>query len=72
MQKMLSMLVLVGIAVWIFLMLVQYNPEMLGMRKPGVEDANSASRCVKYGTVVEGEREMDYRDRVRQLMNGCW
>lgn len=72
MQKMLGMLVIVGIAVWVFLMLTQYHPEMLGIKKPGVEDANYATRCVKYGEDVEGERAMDYRDRVKQFLSGCW
>ena len=69
MQQTLGVLVLVGLILWMFLLYEKTHPvDVLNK----VDDANTSERCAQFGYDVEGERNLSYGDRIKQLMKGCW
>ncbi len=69
MQQTLSVLVLIGLILWMFLLYEKTHP-MDALNK--VDNANTSARCAQFGYDVEGERNLSYADRIRQLVRGCW
>lgn len=69
MQQALSALVLVGILIWGFLLYQDTHPvDVVGK----FDNAETSSRCAQYGYDVEGQQNLGYGDRIKQLMHGCW
>lgn len=69
MNSTLKVLIVFGLVVWGILMYQQYHPPDLSGK---IQDANTADRCAKYRTQVDGEEDMSYGDRFRQFSSGCW
>lgn len=67
---MLRTLIFIGLIMWGFFLAEQLLPTTSFGKM--VDSAVSAERCKQYGSMVEGERQMDYRDRIRQFVRGCW
>ena len=73
MQSILRYLIIAGLVLWGFFLIKEYQPFGLMSESQGhIEDANTSARCAEFSKDIEGERAMDYRDRIRQFMSGCW
>ena len=74
MQKSLQVLIVIGMALWIFLLMEKYHmlPNFTASSGPRVDDATKTARCAEFEHDVEGDRVMGYGDRIRQFGSGCW
>lgn len=83
MYRTFSILVLVGLIVWGFLLLSRYAPGVsLSGFSEEVDDATKADRCAQFRTTegvgLEGEQADDgtwklgYGGRIRQIVHGCF
>lgn len=71
MQATLRFLIMVGLIVWLFLMYEKSHP-IDAFNFSFFNNAHTSARCAEYATTTEAGTGMDYRDRVRQFMDGCW
>ena len=74
MNKALQVLIIIGMALWIFLLMEKYHMfnGVTGFWRPRVQDATKDERCAHFAKESEGGKSMEYADRIRQLGSGCW
>lgn len=76
MQRVFSVLITLGIIVWIYLLWERAQPvERVEDIAGQVDDANTADRCAKYRMTDEGDDStwsLGYGGRIRQLLHGCF
>ena len=76
MRRVFSILITLGIIMWIFLLWDRTRPEERVEEIAGkLDDANTADRCTKYRTTDEDDLttwSLGYGGRIRQLVHGCF
>ena len=76
MQRLFSVLVILGMIIWVFLLWQQAQPIQRVERTAGyVDNANTADRCAQYRMTDDGDGStwvLGYGGRIRQLFNGCF
>lgn len=76
MQRVFSILIIVGIIVWAFLLLERAQPDRrVEELTEQFDDANTTDRCAKYRTTDDNDLttwSLGYEGRIRQLMHGCF
>ncbi len=76
MQRVFSVLITLGIIMWLFLLWQRAQPVLEVEKVVGeVDNANTADRCAQY-RMPAGEDastwSLGYEGRIRQLFNGCF
>lgn len=86
MQTMLKVVLVLGIAVWIFLMWERAQPDPRTVEETivryneygeRIDNAEVDDRCAEFRTQIEGEEvgelwSLGYGGRIRQLIKGCF
>lgn len=83
MYRIFSVLIIVGLFVWGFLLYQRHGPSAVVPAYTGrADDAETSDRCARYRTEVAGGGEvaaeeedawsLGYGGRIRQLMHGCF
>ncbi|MBI4087017.1 hypothetical protein HY416_03500 [Candidatus Kaiserbacteria bacterium] len=76
MHRTFSVLLILGLIVWAFLLLDRANPGEQAIDLAGkADDANTADRCAKYKSTDEDDSNtwsLGYEGRIRQLAHGCF
>lgn len=70
MQGALKFLIFAGLIVWGFILMEQHFPTYVPDFR--IADAGTDERCQSFGSEGEGERTLQYGDRIRQIFAGCW
>ena len=71
MHATLRFLIMAGLIVWLFLMYEKTHP-IDAFNFSFFENARTSAKCATYATTTDAGTSMDYRDRVRQVLDGCW
>ncbi len=67
----LRFLIILGLILWLFFMYEKANPNAL-LPSFTVDDATRSQKCAQFATTTDAGTSMDYRDRIKQLLAGCW
>lgn len=75
MHRALSILILIGLMIWGFLMLERFNrPSHISEISTRMDDAETAERCAEF-RMNDGEDEsvwsLGYAGRIKQFIHGC-
>lgn len=68
MQSTLSFFVVVGLILWGFLMYQKSHPSL----SFSINTPEKKAACAQIGYDVEGQQNLSYGDRIKQVLNGCW
>jgi hypothetical protein len=76
MQRTLSVLIILGLVIWAFLLWDHYQPEQrYEQATENLNDANKTDRCAEYRVTDNGDERtwsLGYEGRIRQLVHGCF
>ncbi len=81
MSRVFSILILLGIALWAFLLLERVRPDQVveqgvsQLEKVPADNANTTDRCARYRQNSEDDLNtwaLGYEGRIRQLIHGCF
>ncbi|MBX9906824.1 hypothetical protein K2X96_02930 [Patescibacteria group bacterium] len=67
----LRFLIILGLIFWLFVMYEKANPN-LPLPSFSVDDATRSEKCAQYAKTTDAGTSMDYRDRIKQFLAGCW
>lgn len=76
MQRVFSILITLGVIIWVFLLLERAQPVKEAQTLAGETDnAETSDRCAEYRTTSDEDGSiwsLGYAGRVRQLVHGCY